>query len=152
MVRKYSGRYTTPQPRHRARAGGLIIGGVEIISPRTKIHADSIYAGTIDADRIIAGNITADKIISGTILGARIGTIPANRTSSGSFGAVRIPNLSANKITSGSISANFIKGGTILSGNLLIGSPIRVKINATNKLIQVYYSSGVLRVEIGSLS
>ena len=163
------GRYNPPQPRHRARAGGLVIGGVEIISPRTKIHAESIFAGTLNTDLIKSlpasktdsgtfgvvriPDLSANKITVGTILGPRIGSLPTDRIWRGTFGAVRIPNLNASKINAGTINADRISvSGTITTKNLVVGALGKVKIQGALNNISVWDASNVLRVELGSLS
>lgn len=122
-----------PRPsRYYGRYQALAIRHFRTSQSGSFIHAELIIAGTIDADRVhigtaVIGSLRGDKIYAGTIRG--------------------------NYIKGGTILSNYLEiAGTMVSKNLVLGSPIRLKLEAATHRIRVWDSVGSLRVELGSLT
>jgi len=112
--------------RHRGGAAE----GITVYDETTLLAAESIYRGTIDELRVpklIVGSLRTDKLY-GSYLNVNLGV----------FGTLKFGRLETT--------------GTLPAKNIVVGSPVRLKIEGASQRIRVWDSVGSLRVELGSLT
>ena len=139
------GRYTVPPIRHRVSAA-------DILSPRTKIFAESIFAGTLDANLIKAGtidasvitvnNLYANNITRGTVLLSVIPQMTSSQIADEAITEVKIAeeavtdsriarqNIGSQHIAAAQILTSHIMAGTITGEKIAAGAIVSSKIAA----------------------
>ena len=134
FVPRPGGRYSPPVIRHRIRAypKPRVEPLREFLDPTALIHADSIYAGTIIAERLDVSAAEVGSLLTNKLYGSYL------NVGLGVFGTLQFNQLQTT--------------GTLPAGNIVIGSPIRMKIEGAHHRIRVWDSVGSLRVELGSLT
>jgi hypothetical protein len=121
-----------------AKIGNLAVGSTKIKDGA--ITTTKIFAGAVTADKIDASAVTADKISAGAVTASKVSVTD-------------LSSISANlgTITGGSLNiAN--KFSVDSSGNVQIrNAATGARLEVTNSVINVYDTSGQLRVRMGYL-